>query len=280
MKKTTPVRMRRKNVCRPWHVATLLLLLIAFSGQTAAEEQSAETQNRIEASGSFEYLSPHDAYGDWETVTAAFYRKERTDLTWFTELDAFRRKEGRGFLGMVGAYKDWTDVMYTYSALSSGTSSDYLPRIRADHAFNIKFGPEKKFVWLIGGTWISYFTPHREMILSTGLTAYLDRWIPEYRIFRNVSSPGAVESYSHLLSLAYGQEKHQWTTIVAGYGKQAYQAVELGTSSQISAKSLSLSLKHRMWLRDNYGIMAELSYLDLQGTYQKGGFLFGMFREF
>ena len=246
----------------------------------SAEEPSAELKNRIELSGSYDYLSPHDAYCDWETVSAAFYRKERSDFTWYGELSAFTRKEGKGALGVVGAYKDWTETLYTYSAISFGTNAVYLPKMRLDHTFNIKFGPEGKFVWLIGGTWIRYYTPHRDFILSTGVTAYLDRWVSEYRIFRNVSSPGAVESYSHLVSLAYGKESEQWTTVVLGYGKQAYQATELATPSEVSANSFSVSLKHRKWLKDNYGLMTELNYFNLQASYERGGVLIGVFREF
>jgi len=245
-----------------------------------ADEASAEPKNRLELSASYDFLSPHNAYGDWETVSAAFYRKERADFTWYSELDAFTRKEGKGALVVVGAYKDWLDRLYTYSAVSLGTNALYLPQTRLDHTFNIKFGPDRKYVWLVGGTWVRYYTPHRDFILSTGLTAYLGEWIPEYRIFRNISSPGAVVSYSHLLSLAYGKDRHRWTTLVLGYGKQAYQATEPATPAEVASDSLSVSLKHRKWLKDNYGWMGEINYFDLQGSYQRGGVLFGVFREF
>jgi YaiO family outer membrane protein len=250
-------------------------------GQQAFAEESAGTlKNRVEITGSYDYVSPHDVYGNWESVSASYYRKERQDLTWYGELDAFARKEGKGMLAVAGVYKDWSDALYTYTAVAFGTKTVYLPEARIDHTFNIKFGPEQKLVWLIGVTSIHYYTRYSDFILSTGMTAYLDTWVPEYRIFKNISSPGSVVSYSHLLSLAYGRELWQWTTAVVGFGKQAYQALELAAPGEIKSDSFSVTLKHRRWLQNNYGLMGELSYFDLQETYKKGGFLLGVFREF
>jgi len=248
----------------------------------AAAEETAdlERKNRIEFSGAYEYLSPNAGYGNWGTLTAAFYRKERPDLTWFTQLQLFTRPDGNGLLAGAGAYKDWTSSLYTYTAVAVGTDVEYLPQIRVDHDFNFKFGPEKKFVWIIGGTYIGYYDVHRDFILSTGLMAYLGDWVLEYRIFRNLSSPGWVESFSHLFSIAYGQEGRHWTTANFSFGKQAYQATSLAAPEAVSNNSFLVSLNHRKWLAKNHGVFGELSYFDLQSTYKKGGFLFGFFREF
>jgi YaiO family outer membrane protein len=262
-------------------LSLLAVLSLGTPAQQAfAEESAGALKNRIEITGSYEYVSPHDVYGDWESVSAAFYRKERQDFTWYGELDAFSRKEGKGMLAVAGAYKDWTDALYTFTAVAVGTNTVYLPATRIDLTFNMKFGPEQRLVWLIGGTSIRYNTPHSDLILSTGLTAYLDTWVPEYRIFRNVSSPGSVVSYSHLLSLAYGRELWQWTTAVVGFGNQAYQALELATPENIKTDSFSFTLKHRRWIQKGYGLIGELSYFNLQETYKKGGFQLGVFREF
>lgn len=276
MKNTIPGPLRS-------HCCLCLLAVLSFvwpDHQAFAEESAGTLKNRIEITGAYDHLSPHDMYGDWESFSAAFYRKERQDVTWYVELDAFTRKEGKGMLAVAGAYKDWTDALYTYTAVAVGTNSVYLPEVRFDHTFNMKFGPEQTFVWLIGLTSINYHTDYRDFILSTGLTAYLDTWVPEYRIFRNVSSPGSVVSYSHLLTLAYGREQWQWTTAVVGFGKQAYQALELAAPAAIKSDSFSVTLKHRRWLQNNYGLLGELSYFNLQETYKKGGLLLGVFREF
>ena len=272
--------------CKPCATRLLCLCLlfgILFSAcpqPAAAEDNSHELKNRIELSGTYEYLSPHAAYGDWETLSAAFYRKERTDFTWFTQVQAFTRKEGNGLLAAAGAYKDWTDSFYTYTAVAGGTNAAYLPQIRFDHDFNLKLGPEKKFVWVIGGTYIQSFGDHTDYILSTGLIAYRDKWVAEYRLFRNLSQPGSQESYSHLFSIAYGQDGRQWTTAAVSFGKQAYLATQLATPEAVNNNSLLVTLNHRHWLAKNHGVFGELSYFDLQGVYQKAGMLIGVFKEF
>jgi YaiO family outer membrane protein len=274
---------RRHKLFRAIPCCILLLfgsLFYSCPQEAVAEGGAPDFKNRIELSGAYEYLSPHDPYGNWETFIAAFYRKERPDFTWFAEMSVYTRPEGDGVLGALGAYKDWTPFLYTYTALSTGTNTVYLPQVRIDQDFNIKFGPEKKFVWVIGGTYIKYHTDQAEYILSTGLTVYLDKWVAEYRLFRNLSSPGWIESFSQLFSLAYGQEGWQWTTAICSYGKQAYFATELATPQAVEDNSLLLALRHRHWLAKNYGVFGEISYFDLQGSYQKGGLLLGVFREF
>jgi YaiO family outer membrane protein len=278
-----PYALRWCKPCATGLVFFCLLLGILFFAcprLAAAENNSAELRNRIELSGTYEYLSPHTTYGDWETLSAALYRKDRTDFTWFTQAQAFSRKEGNGLLAAAGAYKDWTDSFYTYTAVAGGTNSAYLPRIRFDHDFNLKLGPEKKFVWVVGGTYIRNFGDHTDYILSTGLIAYQDKWVAEYRLFRNLSSPGWVESYSHLFSLAYGQDGWQWTTATCSFGKQAYLATQLATPEVVNNNSLLVTLNHRQWLAKNHGVFGELSYFDLQSAYKKAGVLIGVFREF
>ncbi len=257
-----------------------LLASACFPSAAADDPAAPEFKNRIELSGSYEYLSPNGDYGNWGTFTAAFYRKERPDFTWFAQIQTYTRPEGTGLLGNVGAYKDWTSGFYTYTSVAAGTDVEYLPQIRVDHDFNFKFGPDKKFVWILGGTYIGYYDVHRDYILSTGFMAYLGDWVAEYRIFRNLSSPGWVESYSHLFSLAYGQEGRHWTTANFSFGKQAYLATSLAEPEAVSNNSYLVSVNHRQWLAKNYGVFGELSYFDLQSTYKKGGFLFGGFWEF
>jgi YaiO family outer membrane protein len=260
-----------------------ILWLPLFPGHLSsalAEDSTQERKNRIEVSGSYEYLSPNNSFGNWGTLSAAFYRKEQESFTWFMQAQAFTRNDGNGLLASAGAYKDWTAWLYTYTAIAAGTNVDYLPQMRIDHDFNIKFGPDKKFIWVFGGTYIGYFDVHRDYILSTGLITYWEDWVAEYRIFRNLSAPGWVESYSHLISLAYGQEGRRRTTATCSFGKQAYLATALATPEAVKKNSFLVALNHREWLAANYGVFGELSYFDLQSTYKKGGILFGVFYEF
>ncbi|HMK55305.1 MAG TPA: YaiO family outer membrane beta-barrel protein [Dissulfurispiraceae bacterium] len=239
-----------------------------------------ERRNRIDLSGTYEYLHPHGNYGSWQNVTIAFYRRERPDFTWFAQLGGHSRKEGAGLFGAAGAYKDWTPWLYTYSALSAGTNSDYLPQLRVDHDFNIKLGPDRNFVWTIGGTYIRYFDEHRDYIVSTGLAAYLGKWVAEYRVFRNISDPGSRVSYSQLFGLSYGQDGWQWTYGKLSFGKQAYLSTALETPEAINNNSVLATFGHRRWLGSDYGVFGEVGYFTLSNAYHKYGLTLGVFKEF
>ena len=241
---------------------------------------SAERKSRLELSGTYEYLHPHGDFGDWKNITATLYRKEKPDLTWFVQLGAHSRKEGEGMLAAAGAYKDWTESLFTYTSLSAGTNSEYLPQFRADHDFNLRIGPEKNFVWVVGGTYIQYFDIHRDYILSTGLSAYLGRWVAEYRVFRNISDPGSEVSYSQSFSLSYGADGQQWTIGKFSFGRQAYLATAIETPESVNNNSVLATLGHRRWLGKDYGVFGELSYFKLSHSYQKYGTTIGVFKEF
>jgi YaiO family outer membrane protein len=252
------------------------------TAQTTREQPfiPLERNNRIELLASYEYLHPYGDFGDWKNVTTTFFHKERPDLTWFVQLGAYARKEGNGGLAAVGAYKDWGESFFTYTAASAGTNSAYLPQVRIDHDFNLKIGPEKNFVWVAGGTYIQYFNVHRDYILSTGLTAHLKKWVAEYRIFRNLSDPGSIVSYSHLFALGYGQDGWQWTNATFSFGKQAYLATALAEPEAVNHNSIQTTLSHRRWLGKDYGVFGEISFFHLNHSYQKTGLSIGVFKEF
>ena len=241
---------------------------------------SAERKTAWKLSGTYEYLHPHGDFGDWKNITATLYRKEKPDLTWFVQLGAHSRKEGEGMLAAAGAYKDWTESLFTYTALSAGTNSEDLPQFRADHDFNLRIGPEKNFAWVVGGTYIQYFDVHRDYILSTGLSAYLGKWVAEYRIFRNISDPGSQTSYSQLFGLAYGQDGRQWTNGKFSFGRQAYLATAIETPESVNNNSVLATLGHRRWLGKDYGVFGEIGYFKLSHSYQKYGTTIGVFKEF
>ena len=198
----------------------ILAAIFTVSNATAREEQ--EKPRRIEASFSFEHLSPNDIYGNWYASNVAFYSKVAPDFTYFAQGSFYNRSEGSGITGIVGAYKDWKDYLYTYSSITAGSHSDYLPEFRVDHDFNFKLGKDKNYVFTAGVAYVDYFTDHSDLIFSGGLTVYRNKWIMQYRLFHNQSNPGSIGSFSHLLSAGYGEEGRQWTYLNCSFGKQAY----------------------------------------------------------
>jgi len=263
-----------------------LLILIIFSvaavfyADCAPAQEEGKKSRSIEASFSFENLSPDTTYGNWYTFNASYYTKTSPDFTYFLQSSLYSRAEGKGATGTIGAYKDWIDRLYTYSSITAGSHSDYLPEFRVDHDFNFKAGKNKNYVLTAGITCIDYFDDHKDLIISGGPTVYSGRFISQYRLFHNESNPGSIGSFSHLISIGYGEEGQQWTYLNFSFGKQAYLATYLTTPEAVNQNSTYAVLKHRFWLDKNYGFFGEASYFKLENGYKKSGISCGMFYGF
>jgi YaiO family outer membrane protein len=262
------------------YLAILLSFLTIYSIGAPAEEQTERRSQRVEANLLYESLSPHDIYGSWTNILLTYYTSPKSGLTWFFQLGGFSRKIGDALLGVGGAYKDWGERFYTYTALAAGSDSAYLPQVRFDNDFNIKFGDKRNIVWTLGITYVNYHNGHQDLILSSGITLYFQGLVTTYRIFRNKSDPGNVTSFSHLIDAAYGKEGNQWTNFTISFGNQAYLADYLAKPEEVDQDSLYLILKHRRWIKKGWGILGDLSYFKLEDGYKKFGLSIGFFMEF
>lgn len=244
------------------------------------QEEPKDTRHQLEITFSYDYLSPYRVYNSWETARIKFSSRLQEDFLYFLELDPFFRKEGDGILGVIGAYKDWTRYLYTYTALSSGSKTDYLPKFRVDHDLNFKLGKGQHIVWTAGISYIDYHDAHQDLLLSTGFTLYWKDWIGGYRIFNNHSYPGNNISYTHLVTVGYGREKWQWTQLDVYIGNEAYLATYAYLSEKVDEQFLNVILTHKHWITQNWGIVGNISYFDLWENYEKYGFTLGFFVEF
>jgi YaiO family outer membrane protein len=155
-----------------------------------------------------------------------------------------------------------------------------LPQVRFDNDFNFKFGNKRNIVWTLGVTYVNYHNTHEDLILSSGITVYLQSLVTTYRIFRNRSNPGNVTSFSHLFDAAIGKEGVQWTNLTFSFGNQAYLADYLAKPEEVDQDSVYLVLKHRRWIKKGWGLIGDFSYFKLEDGYKKLGFSFGFFKEF
>lgn len=254
---------------------SLILLTIFFK-----IAYSFEDYKRIEIGGSYETLSPKSTYGDWKTGGITFFHKPKTDFSYLVGSNLFSRKEGQAGLIWGGAYKDWSEWLYTYTSLSFGSQSSYLPKYRFDNEFNFKVGEKKSLVPSLGFSYIKYHDVHKDSVLSLGFTYYQDWWNFSYRHFINKSGPGNVSSSSDFISLGIGKEKKHWTYFDFSFGKQAYLATYLANPQEVRQSSIYAAVKHRHWIKENFGIFGDVSYFKLRGGYEKYGFGLGFFREF
>ena len=261
-------------------LAILLWSLATYSIGAPVGEHTEYRSQRLEASFLHESLNPHDIYGTWTNLLLSYYKSPHRGLTWFFQLGGFSRNVGDALLGVGGAYKDWGERFYTYTAIAAGSDSVYLPKIRFDNDFNFKIGQKRNFVWTLGVTYIDYHNNHEDLILSSGITLYLPSLVSTYRIFRNRSDPGSIISFSHLIDLAYGKQGSQWTNLTFSFGNQAYLADYLAKPEEVNQESIYLVLKHRRWIKEGWGIIGDVSYFKLEDGYKKYGFSIGFFKAF
>ncbi|MHA2647893.1 MAG: YaiO family outer membrane beta-barrel protein [bacterium JZ-2024 1] len=239
----------------------------------------AQDNERVEFLGSFEQLAP-DTYGEWKSVTINMFRFAGPGRTHLASVSGFMRGEGDGLLLSFAAYHDWSDSFYTYSAISHGTRSGYLPELRMDGEFFAKMGSRKNVVPAVGLSYIRYYDIHRDWVASLGGTYYANGWNVAYRYFINHSDPGSVRSSSNLISAGIGREKAFWTYLTVSYGKQAYLASYLATPENVTLDSLRVALDYRKWLDSHRGIIVGSDYVKLEDGYEKYGLILGFFNEF
>ena len=256
-------------------VFTTALLGITAINSYALSPKSFEVQYN------YERLDPYSEYGEWNSIDMMLYGKEGETWTPFVGGSVIDRKiEGSAALGVLGTYKDWTDWLYTYSSISFGTNSEYLPKYRLDHEFNFKLGPEQQYVLTAAGTYIKYWDVHKDIVLSLGGSIYYGKFIGTFRYFHNISKPGSVRSTSYLISLEYGAEKDQWTYLNVSWGKQAYLATNLSNPEEVRENSTIIGIGHRHWLNDTFGLIGELEYMRLEDSYNKYRISGGFFMDF
>lgn len=245
-----------------------------------AKEVIIGEQDRIDVSFTYEYLDPSSDYGSWKNFNLSYYQKYSKDLTLVYQAGFFNRDEGSGTLFALGAYNDWNPSLYTYSQITVGTDTDYLPKYRLDHDFYFKFGEHKQWVGILGLTYIDYHDVHSDTIGSVGLTYYGPRYNATYRFFVNNSDPGSVNSNTHLLSIGYGAEKEYWTYFDISYGNQAYLSTLDPNYQNVDNDAFDTRLSHRHWLTENTGVFGSVGYFNLNDGYDKYLFQIGYFKEF
>ncbi|RZD14794.1 MAG: YaiO family outer membrane beta-barrel protein [Candidatus Acidulodesulfobacterium ferriphilum] len=260
----------------------IIFSMFSFSKTVFAGKVSSDNQ-RIDVGASYYFLEPHGIYGSWYIGTVKYYNNSIKKFNYFIEADGFSRTiEGKGLLGTIGAYTIWTPWLYTYSDISSGTNYLYLPEFRADNNFNFKLGKNKNIVWEIGGSYIKYNDNNLNLIASTGLTYYYKRWIASYRLFRVISDPGNVVSWSHLYSIGYGKRYWERTYLNVTTGNEAYLTTYLPVryQSAVNYNALNIEIRQRIWLKKDFGIIGKLDYFILQGNYRAYGISIGIFKNF
>jgi YaiO family outer membrane protein len=240
--------------------------------------------NRIEASYMYEYLRPFNDYGDWHSFNITYYRQQRPDFNYHLGATLHHRPitslRESGILLFGGISKDWSARLYSNFSLSFGSKTDYLPEYRYDLDINLKLLKHRNLVFTLGYAYINYFTVHEDVLWRYGFTLYHKSLIFSIMFFDNYSDPGNVDSQKTQFSFGVGREHWQWTYLILDYGTQAYLNIYNPNQVKIEQDVIEIALKHRRWLKRDFGFFLTLSLLELEASYTKYGVQFGLFWQY
>ncbi|MBD3168313.1 MAG: YaiO family outer membrane beta-barrel protein [candidate division Zixibacteria bacterium] len=263
----------------------LITLILVLSAPGSSNAQFIH-KNRIETQFIYEHITPTDLFDPWKSFYIKYYRFQKPGLNFSVQAGVIHRYRQTDYIGIATVNKDWQDWFYTYTAVATGSETDYLPKFRLDHEFNFKVEPTRRFVATVGVTYFKYHSDNEDIILSIGGTFYLPRWNFAYKFYRNRSNPGGVISYTHLVSVGYGEEYKQWTYLTLSFGDQAYLAIVVAPSQEVRQDVFRASLSHRRWFDNSilifpkWGIYGDISYYTIDDGYDVYGFSAGLFADF
>lgn len=278
----------RHRISPPRLLGAMLLAVFCLGAGAAAAADSLEEWARVRASLRYrldvdylyDHLSPNDQYGDWHTATATFYVKALPRITPFVQTGLFEREDADAGL-TVGAYTDWAPgLLYTYTAYTTGGSSEYLFEHRIDHHFYLNAGPA---TLVVGGGYAEDHRDHQDWYWTFGPRIWRGSFIGEYRVTRYQSDPGARNAWNHLLSLGLGQEGRSWLFLTATVGEEAYVSTLVVPAQEVHHDFYELGLSYQKWLTPRLGLKGQVRWLDLgeEGDgYEKLGLGAGFFLEF
>jgi YaiO family outer membrane protein len=253
-----------------------ILIMMLVSGFNFLTAQEFVPGGTIETSLSYDYLTPEDEYADWKSADLRYtiHFSPRNTLTFAGGGSV--RDEKFGWL-QAGIYHDWTSRFYTYTGVTTSSSSKWMGRWRFDNDLNFKLGPEKQYILALGQTAILYPDDKEDYILSAGGIWYRKHFILDYRHFFTRSDPGEVWSDSDRISIGFGTMGKSWTTVTASMGNQSYLA--LGGLLEVDQNVYSISLMEQVWLKEKCGLKIGAGYQKVEDGFEKYNFSLGCFHS-
>ncbi|MCF7815069.1 MAG: YaiO family outer membrane beta-barrel protein [Candidatus Cloacimonetes bacterium] len=270
-----------RNLARNLIFAVIFCLLLPLHSEVFL--------NRLEASYTYEYLDPIDTYGDWHSFNVTYFRQETSTFnfhlgaTFHNRLIVGPTYDHSGILFFGGVTKDWSSRLYSNFSASFGTECDYLPEYRFDADLNLKLLKHKNLIATLGYAYVNYHTFYEDIIWRYGLALHIKRFVFELMFYDNLSinanSDEEIESSTMLFSVGYGMEGWQWTHLIFNFGSQAYLLYDpfLNDLYRVELDSNEITLKHRRWIKNDFGWFASLGFMQLDTYYEKYLFQFGLF---
>ena len=255
----------------------LIISTLLLSEEIETLQPDKKIKNRYEFSLTYNYLT--DDYHDWKTATLGLYSKPKPTLNYYASLNGFLRDEN-SLIFSAGFSKDWFKRFYTNLGFTVGTESEYTPHYRFDGDMNFKLFKMQNLVLTLGCSYINFYDDHKNITIFGGPTFYKNKFQFVYNLHYNINYPGEVTSHTHIVSIGYGEDKNHWTFLTISYGNQAYLATYISNPYNVEQNVYGITLNHRYWLKDNFGIFGELTFLRIIDSHDNYGIKLGFFRNF
>lgn len=246
---------------------------------TSKETVSANYKNTMEFGVGTDHVS--DGFGHW-SYGRMKYTHAGKKLCWFLNTDYMYREKlgGFAFVPSAGIYCDCTKWFYVYSSISSATRSEYAPWIRGDVDLNFKVGKKKSLVLTLGGSGMDYYTEQSIWIAAAGMTWYHPGIILSGRFMYNICNPGTNGSCTYLFSMDQGYMGRYMNTLSVSYGNQSYLITSVDTPFHVERDAFSIYLRHRNWIRPEWGVQGQVGYSKVRDAYWTVGCYLGFFFHF
>jgi YaiO family outer membrane protein len=256
-------------------ILDIMMLIVVISAIPALLIASDEfPQRSMEASLSYDYLTPDSVYNDWKSAEFKYFHRFDPHNTLMTGAGESIRDESFGWL-QAALYRDWLSRLSTYTSLTGATQTKWMGNLRFDNDFNFKLGSDYRYIVTLGQTVIYYDKDKIDYLFSVGGILYLPHLILDGRYFINRSDPGSVWSNSERMSIGFGTRGEYWTTIIASTGAQKYMG--LGNLGLVNQNVSSVSLNQEIWMNPSGGIKLGIGYLTVKDGYDKYNATIGCF---
>ena len=178
--------------------------------------------------------------------------------------------------GQIGAVIHLTPWFYTHLAVSGGGPDDpaaFIPRYRWDVNGTLAT-PIRGFHLTGGWTRLQYGNPVSGRIARVGFLHYAGRVIVQGTVNFNNNRPGNQKSVDGIGSIQFGQEGRYWIGVVAGGGREAWQAQGLFPSNvnpNVEFDGFNFSFFTRKWLTRSFGIALRYNHVNKREAYYSNG---------
>jgi YaiO family outer membrane protein len=231
-------------------------------------------QRSITANIIYDYLTPDSLNHDWKSLEVSYSHRFDTKHEAVISSGGSIRKDKLCWL-QGAVYLDWLPKMYTYSSVGFASKTDQMGRLRLDNDIKYKLGNKLQYIVGTGQTVILNNNDTAEYLLSLGGVYYQPHWVGEARYFFSKPDPGQKWSNSLRMSLGFGTQGRQWSTVTAGTGIQTNFGI--GSPPALIRNATSLDLNQQIWLSPGKGIKVGLGYLRVTDGFDKYNFSLGCF---